>query len=190
MTRLILGSRIFQPLSEVMAESGDESFGTSAIARQAERLGATRRPLTASRRELLESIEGGGDVTLYVARDPATKQPTTGMQMLQRWLNEKGIPFTVVNSPFPGKVCAAITELAEAVAKAQNGDTRKRQMMVNRALERATTVTDLRDRYDEDLEEGFWYGLEDKALTDKWMAWLRIRDALDDALKAAEVVLA
>lgn len=189
---LILGSRTYAPLSDVDAESGPEhfTFGTSDVAVRAELAGARRKPLETTRKTLIEMARDGGDVVLFVARDPKTKQPTTGMSQIQTLLDAEGIPFRVISSPFPGSICEAITELRHAVdktCKALPGA--RKDMQMGKALEWSQIVTNEMLNYYNKLEESKDYDVGNPALDEKYIRWIRIYEALCDSLKDAERML-
>src|SRR4051812_40490186 len=115
-TILVLASRTYQPLSDVDAHLRGSvfAFGTTALAMRAERFGARRKPLETTRATLLDlATEPDTEIVLFVARDPDTKQPTEGMSQIQHLLSTKSIPFTVVSSPFPARICALLTEFQD-----------------------------------------------------------------------------
>jgi hypothetical protein len=133
-------------------------------------------------------------VVMFVARDPVTKQPTEGMAGIQRLLTEKRIPFAVVSSPFPGRICALLSEFAEKTDKARaaidtGGGTRKR-LLTEKVLELATKVIDERDGYAAKLEEGKDFRVGDPELDERYCGWVRVYCALCDALETAKELLA
>ncbi len=189
MTTLILGSRTYQPLSDVTATPGDIALGESDVARQAELLGAIRKHLEPSRKTLLE-LAPKSDVVLYVANDPRTKQPTTGMQQIMTSLLSRDIEFRRVDSPLPGSVCEMITNLRHAVdatVKALPGGRRDNAMA--KALSYSAIVVDERDKYVARLEEGWEYEVGNDELDAKYLRWLRTYECLCDSLKDAERML-
>ena len=191
---LILASRTYLPLADVerCVEPDSVTFGATAIALRAEMLGAKRLPLEATRKTLLEyAAMDGARVTLFVARDPVTKLPTEGMAGIQSLLNDRGIPFEVVSSPFPGRVCAALTELRERAEKAMAATTEgRRAHWIAKVLESSKAVTDMRDEFNEKLRDGMPFRAGDDELDEKWIRWLHTYEALCDGLKNAEGVLA
>jgi hypothetical protein len=189
---LILGSRSYAPLSDVDAESGPDhfTFGTSDVAVRAEMAGCRRKPLETTRKTLLEMARDGGDVVLFVARDPKTKQPTAGMSQIQTLLDAEGVPFRVVSSPFPGSICEMITELRHAVdktCKALPGA--RKDMQMGKALEWSAIVNEERSKYIDRLEESKNYEVGNEELDQKYIRWLRVYEALEDALKDATRML-
>ena len=197
MTVLMLGSRTYQPLSDVNAELADPgiqtvAFGVSPVALRAESLGARRKPLEANRATLLEmAAQPGAEVVLFVARDAVTKQPTEGMAGIQRLLADKHIPFRVVSSPLPGRVCEIITTLNAAVEKALAASANARRVaLTSRALAAATAATDARDEYERKLTDGMHLFPNDDAATAKWLRWEACYKALCDAITNAKAVLA
>lgn len=208
MNVVVLGSRIFQPLSAIDDELDLLPPGATVIgmgespvavrardAAGARGLTAVSKPLEASRRTLLDLAASGADVWLFVARDPATKQPTNGIAGIQHLLTEEGYPFRVVSSELPGRICQAITELHAATAKALalSPDpvlSRRLAIITERALAKAATVVDLRDEYRAKLEAANDYGVGDSALDDKYVRWLRAYEACCDALTEANAALA
>lgn len=189
---LILGSRTYAPLADVDAESGPEHFcfGTSDVALQAEKAGARRKPLETTRKTLLEMAKSGGDVILFVARDPKTKQPTQGMAQVQNILDAEGIPFRVVSSPYPGVICEMVCELRHAVdGTVKYPEGRRRDRMMEKAMEISEIVNDERGKYMDRLEESKDFRVGDDELDAKYIRWVRIYEELCDALKDAERML-
>jgi len=189
---LILGSRTYAPLIDVDAYAGPDhfTFGTSDVAVRAEMAGCRRKPLETTRKTLLDMANAGGDVILFVARDAATKQPTSGMAQMQVFLESHGVPFTVVSSPFPGTICEMTTELRHAVdktCKATPGARKDSQM--SKALEWSQIVTNEMLKYYDRLEESKDYDVGNPDLDEKYIRWVRIYEALCDALKDAERML-
>lgn len=193
--KLILGSRTYAPLSDVTeycnGKTDLSTFGNSYVAIGAEKAGARRRPLETTRKALLEMArEPGAEVVLFVARDPETKQPTSGMAGIQALLDTEGIPFTVVSSPFPGSLCEMIYNLREAVDRTvkQIPGARKDAAMA-RALGFSQVVTEKRNDLYEKLEESKDYEVGNEALDDKYIRWLKQYTAICDALIDAERML-
>ena len=191
---LILASRTYLPLADVerCVEPDSVTFGATAIALRAEMLGAKRLPLEATRKTLLEyAAMDGARVILFVARDPVTKLPTEGMAGIQSLLNDRGVPFEVVSSPFAGKVCASLTELRERVEKARGSATEPRRThWIGKVIEASADVVAERDRLLEKLKEGMPFRAGDDELDEKCIRWLHAYEALCDGLKNAEGVLA
>ncbi len=192
--KLILGSRTYEPLSDVDAEvDGEcESFGSTDAAMRAESLGARRRPLTVTRKELIESARmDGADVVLFVARDPVTKQPTEGMAGIQALLMSESIPFRVVSSPFPGSVSSAIAEYRHAqVARDKwSGDNPRRKRPAQKAATARAAVFALMQSYRSKLGAGFTFEPDNDELTDKWIRWLACYEALEDSLASDPTVV-
>lgn len=193
---LVLASRIFQPLDELDANTNGTvvAFGATPIALRAEAMGAKRKPLETTRATLLSmATEPDTEVVMFVARDPETKQPTEGMAGIQNLLANRGIPFRVVSSPFPARICALLTEFDERVAKAARavdgpGGVRRR-MLNEKVLALAKQVIDERDACQEKLEAGKDFMVGDAKMDMKWTTWLRIYQSLCDALENAKVVL-
>lgn len=191
---LILASRTYVPLSDVDTEVDSDSvaFGVSAIALRAESLGAKRLPLEATRKTLLEfAADGDNHVILFVARDPVTKMVTEGMAGIMRLLEDRGIEFRVVSSPFPGRVCSMLTELRERTEKALAAKTEARKTYwIERVLETSKAVVDARDEFAMKLAEGLPFGVGDDELDQRWIKWLKTYQALVDGLRSAQEVLA
>lgn len=191
---LILSSRTYLPLADVDADVQPNSiaFGATALVLRAESLSAKRFPLETTRKTLLElASDADNHVILFVARDPVTKLPTEGMAGIQALLTDRGIPFRVVSSPFPGRVCAMLTELRERTEKALAAKTEaRRTYWIEKVLEISKTVVDTRDEFALKLAEGLPFGVGDEKLDDKWLRWLRVYQALCDGLKSAQGVLA
>lgn len=205
---IVLGSRIYQPMSDVdervralPAGTLVLPFGSSDVALCAEStakdvgLQVVRKPLESTRRQLLDECRKGADVLMFVARDPETKQPTTGMADLQRLLKIEGIAYELVSSPFPGRICELITDLGQSVTKTLAvADTDRRQhrrriTLAERALKLATTIAAERDRYQRRLEETANDGVGDDDLDAKYIRWVRVYEALCDALDDATRIL-
>jgi hypothetical protein len=194
MTRipLILSSRTYRPLADVdaVAGPGAVAFGATPIALRAESLGATRKPLETTRKTLLElAARPETEVVMFVARDPATKQPTAGMAGIHALLADRGIPFRVVSSPFPGRVCALLTEFAARTERASAAADRRRVVLTQRVLDLAAAVVDERDAYAKKLAESHAFMVGDKRMDAKWLTWLRIYEELCDALESAKGLL-
>lgn len=204
MTTIILGSRIYQPLSDVDAEVAAlppdatvVGIGASPVAVRASAsatargLTASRKPLEANRRTLLELADAGADVWLFVARDPDTKQPTPGMAGIQLLLTQKGIPFRIVGSDLPGRVCRLLTELEASVAKAlQASQQPRRQLVLNqKALGIAARIVDERDDYDRKLAEALPFGVGDAELDARFQRMRKTYECLCDALEGAKRIL-
>lgn len=191
---LILSSRTYLPLIDVDAEVQPDSiaFGTTALVLRAESLGATRMPLETTRKTLLElASDANNHVILFVARDPVTKQPTAGMSGIQYLLTDRGIPFRVVSSPFPGRVCAMLTELRERTEKVLAAKTEARKTyLVKKVLDTSKTVVDIRDEFAMKLAEGFSFKPEGDELSTRWIKWLKTYEAIVDGLRSAQGVLA
>lgn len=190
---LILGSRTYCPLSDVDPASGPEHFcfGNSDVAIRAELAGARRRPLESTRKTLLEMAAAGGEVVLFVARDPKTKRVTEGMGQIQTLLTSNDIPFRVISSPFPGSICQMVTDLRNAVdatVKHPPGLNRRDAMMA-KALGHSQIVTDERAKYLDMLEEGKDFMVGDDDLDAKYIRWVRIYEALCDSLTDAKRML-
>lgn len=190
---LILGSRTYCPLSDVDKEvsEGDFSFGISDVAERAEKSGARRKPLETTRKTLIDMAKAGGDVVLFVARDPKTKQPTSGMSQIQTLLESEGIPFRVVSSPYPGSICEMVTELRHAVDKTVKAipGARKDTAMA-KALQWSGIVTEKRNEYLAKLEESKDFRVGDDELDERWIRWVNIYTELEDALEDAKRMLA
>lgn len=197
MTTLILGSRTYAPLYDVdnflkdVDNSLLYSFGVSDVALRAESMGAKRRPLETTRRTLLELVaEPNARVVLFCCRDSITKNVTAGMAGIQQLLNEKSIPFQVVSSPFPGRICELLTNLRHAVDKAVSASQEQRQIVLgDKALRIALTAIDERNRYEAMMEEGFSFSVGDLGLDDKWIRWCLIYESLCDGIDDAQRVL-
>ena len=117
------------------------------------------------------------------------------LSVLRRWIgfstSDRGIPFEVVSSPFPGRVCAALTELRERAEKARAATTEgRRAHWIAKVLESSKAVTDMRDEFGEKLRDGMPFRSGDDELDEKWIRWLHTYEALCDGLKDAEGVLA
>ena len=190
---LVLASRTYQPVTDVDAvvSRSTVAFGAMPVALRAESLGATRRALETTRATLLAlAAEPDTEVVMFVARDEKTKQVTPGMAGIQHLLSDRGIPFRVVSSPFPSRVCTLISELDERVAKAIKAiPGPRRVMMTQRALAVAAQLVDERDAYAAKLDAGKNFMVGDPDMDAKWTAWLRVSMAICDALGRAEVVL-
>lgn len=189
---LILGSRTYAPLSDVDKEvsEGDFSFGISDVAERAEKAGARRKPLETTRKTLIEMAKAGGDVVLFVARDPKTKQPTTGMALLQTQLDAEGIPFRVISSPYPGAICEMVTSLRKSVdlvEKWPHGARRDNAM--SKALQWSQIVTDEKNKYLGRLEESKDFRVGDDELDAKYIRWLRVYEELENSLRDATRML-
>lgn len=195
MSVLVLGSRTFAPLEAVDRELEDQSsiysFGVSDVAIRAEELGARRKPLETTRTTLLNmAAEPDAAVWLFVARDAETKQPTAGMSQVQHVLTEKQIEFRVISSPLPGIVCELITNLRHAVDKTMRALPGARQdNAMGKALGHAMLVLEKKDEYERKMEQGFHYEVGNLELDDRFIRWVRIYEALCDALKDAERML-
>jgi hypothetical protein len=196
-TTLVLASRTYQPLSDLDAHLRGNlvAFGTTALAKRAEKFGARIKPLETTRATLLDlATEPDTEIVLFVARDPDTKQPTEGMSQIQHLLSTKSIPFTVVSSPFPARICSLLTEFNEKVEKAlstvDSAGGRRKLVLTQRVLELAAQVGDARDEYAVKLDEGKDFGVGDEALDAKWATWLRVYESLCDALERAKALLA
>ena len=195
MSVIILGSRIYCPLSDVDAEMAGEtgavSFGASPVALRAESLGARRRPLEINRATLLAMAAlPDAEVILFVAHDAVTNRPTAGIAGIQRLLTERGIPFRVVSSPLTGKVCATITTLHHECEKARAVSTESRRvLLVERALKTATAAVAERDRFEAKLAAGMGLFMDDEAATARWLRWLRCYCALHDEIEEVRSIL-
>lgn len=190
---LILGSRTYAPLSDVDKEvsDGDFSFGISDVAERAEKAGARRKPLETTRKTLLELAKAGGDVVLFVARDPKTKQPTSGMASLQLLLEREDIPFRIISSPFPGSICSMVTELRHSVdATVKWPAGARKDAAMAKALQWAGIVTDKRNEYATKLEESKDFEVGNDELDERWVRWVNIYTELEDALEDAKRMLA
>ena len=190
---LVLASRTYQPVTDVDAvvSRSTVAFGAMPVALRAESLGAVRRPLETTRATLLAlAAEPDTEVVMFVARDPTTKMPTEGIAGIQNLLANRGIPFRVVSSPFPSRVCALITEFSgrtERAKKALPGY--RQQMMTQKVLELAAKVVDERDSYASKLEAGKSFMVGDPAMDAKYGNWIRIYTNLCDALEQAKCLL-
>lgn len=199
MTLLILGSRTFQPLDlvddligpAVLGSGGAISFGNSAVSLRAESLGAKRVALETTRSTLLElAADPENQVVLFVARDPITGSPTEGMSGIQRLLSGRPIPFQVISSPFPGAVCQMLTDLRGAVDKAvASAAGPRREHAMSKALACSAIVVDERAKYLNRLKEGWGFDVGNEALDQKFGRWVRVYEALEDALDDARRVL-
>lgn len=204
MTVAVLGSRIYQPVTDVDAAIADLppdatvcGIGEAPVAvrasdaAKARGLTAGRKPLESSRRTLLELAEAGADVLLFVARDPETKQPTSGVAGIQLLLTEKGVPFRVVSCDLPGRICQLITDLDAAVEKAlATVQQPRRQIVLNqRALSLAARVADERDAYDRKLTEAFPFRLGDAEMDARYLRMLKSYESLCVALESAKRIL-
>lgn len=204
MNVVMLGSRIYQPLTDVdtavaaLPETASvTAIGSSDVALRAESAGTARglvtvrRPLETTRRTLLElAAQPNTNIVLFVARDPETRQPTEGMAGIQALLIDRGFTFSLVSSELPGKVCQLISELRTQTAKALATVQGRRQLVIaERALKVASAVVDERDRYEQKLEEGMPFRVGDPELDAKWISWERTYRALCDALTEAKALL-
>ena len=109
---------------------------------------------------------------------------------IQHLLSDRGIPFRVVSSPFPSRVCTLISELDERVAKAVKAiPGPRRVMMTQKALAVAAQLVDERDAYAAKLDAGKDFMVGDDAMDAKWTAWARVYVAVCDALRRSEAVL-
>ena len=194
-THLILGSRTYAPLRDVAEYCAGKTdlftFGVSHVALEAETAGARRKALESTRKTLLEMAHiPDTEIVLFVARDAATKLPTSGMADMQTLLNSEGIPFTVISSPFPGSLCEMIYNLREAVDRTvkQIPGARKDAAM-SRALGFAQVVTDKRNDLMAKLEESKDYEVGIDDLDDRYIRWLKQYETCCDALRDAERML-
>lgn len=203
-TTVMLGSRIYQPIGDVDRElaaltDGDQvlGMGSSPVARRAADVAKARgldgRNVTMDNRRdtlLAAAREPNAIIALFICRDPDTKQPTEGISQIVNLLESHGIAFRRVESPLPGRVCKAITDLLDAVTKA-NDTTHdgRRRVIVSRALKLATAVIDLRDSYETKMEIGFRDELDNDASTEKWLVWEQAYRACSDALTTARSIL-
>lgn len=191
--KLIIGSRTYEPLSDVDGEviGPCESFGNTDVALRAESLGARRRPLTVTRKELIEAARvDENEVVMFVARDPVTKQPTEGMAGIQALFIAESIPFRVVSSPFPGTVSSAIADYRHAMVARDKwpADSPRRRHPAQKAATARVTVFALMQSYRRKLDAGFTFGADNDELTDKWIRWLACYTALEDSLASDSTV--
>lgn len=200
----VFGSRIFQPLTDVDTAIADLPSDATVIgigespvavraydAARARGLTAARKLLESSRRTLLELAEAGADVWIFVARDPETKQPTSGVAGIQLLLTEKGIPFRIVSCDLPGRICQLITDLDAAAAKAlATVQQPRRQLVLNqRALSIAARVVDERDAYDRKLTEAFPFGSGEEELDGRYRRMLKTYETCCLSLENAKRIL-
>lgn len=204
MRTVILGSRIYQPLTDIDAairelppDATVTACGASPVCERAV-LAATSFGLEArhvtldTQRATLLDAASRPDATvwLFVAIDPSTKQPTSGISAIETLLRDRGVAPRVFRSPLPGRVCDAITRAQEAAARAhaakQEG---RRRVSVNRALAAAQGLVSLRDEYAGRMDAGWSIGVGDEAMDARWVGWERAYRACCDALRQTEGVL-
>lgn len=202
---IVLGSRIYQPLTDIDRELAGlpsdaivTAFGTSPVCERAvlaaTSIGIEARnvALSSHRRELIEAAKRPSAVVLlFVAPDPDGSGTTEGMTQIGHLLAANDIAPRLVSSPLTGAVCAAITTLDEAVDRAITTiQERRRVVLVQRALDLATKTIAIRDRYEDRLARGLHLLIEDEAATERWLRWERCYRALSDAIEDARRVFA
>ena len=192
----ILGSRTYQPLTEIdralralPPDATVTAFGSSPVCARvvlaATSLGLDARQvtLTGDRRELRDAAARGASVWLFVATDPATRRPTTGIGGVMTLLDAQGVAYRRFDAPLPGRVCEALSRVHEAVervrAAKQEG---RRRAAFTRALAAAQGLVALRDEFARRLEDGLWIGSGDAELDDRWLGWERTYRACCDGL--------
>lgn len=204
MNILILGSRIYQPLTDIDRElqslppdSTVTAFGSSDVCARAviaaTSLGFDARNVTLepSRASLIAAAKHPGtQVWLFVAVDPATKQITQGMSQVTDLLSGESIVVRQIAAPVPGRVCEQVTKLRQAVDKALTiPQPTRRGAMVTRTLRIVTETLTLRDEYEAKLEQGKNLMVGDEASDAKWSQWLRSYEVMTDATEDAKAVL-
>lgn len=200
----ILGSRIYAPITDIdrelqqlPAETVITAFGESDVCKRAVLAGtslgleARNVTLSSSRRELVEAAkQPDAHVLLFVAKDPLTKVPTEGMAGISSFLASQRISYRQVDSPLPGRVCALVTKLRQAVDRALATQQEHRKIVItNRALKIATEVVDERDRYQAKLEAGMHLMPDDEQATNRWLMWLSSYEELCRAIEDARSLL-
>jgi hypothetical protein len=204
MNVVILGSRIYQPLTDIDAalrelppDATVTACGMAPVCARAV-LAATARglptrhvTLSPDRHEVIELARRGAAVWLFQATDPATKQPAEGTAGIEALLRSRGIAPRLIVSPLPGRVCVALSRVQGAaervVAANQEG---RRRVAVRRALEDAQGLVALREEYAGRLEAGMEIGVGDDALDERWIGWERAYRACCDGLRDVGRVLA
>lgn len=200
---MILGSRIYQPLTDIDAairelppDATVTACGASPVCVRANlaatSLGLESRHVTLSpdRREVLQPARAGASVWLFQAVDPATKQITEGIAQIEAFLRAQGIVPRVFRSRLPGKSCDAITRVLEAAERVRDAKQEgRRRVATVRALKTATVAAAMRDEYERRLTEGMPIGVGDEAFDGKWLTWLAAYERLSDALGDVELVL-
>lgn len=201
---LILGSRIFAPivmvdheLRSLPPDATITAFGSSDVCARAviacTSIGFDARNVTLepSRASLIAAAKApGGQVWLFVATDPRTKQITEGMSQIAALLSAEGITARQILSPLPGRVCEQVTKLRQSVDKTiAISQPVRRGALVTRTLKIVTETLTLRDEYEAKLESGMSLMLEDDTATDRWLGWLRSYEAITDATEDAKSVL-
>lgn len=199
----ILGSRTYQPLGDVDAAlralppgATVTAFGSSPVCARAvlaaTSLGLAARNVTlgGDRRELLAAAQSGAAVWLFVATDPATKQPTEGIAGIMRLLDAHGIPYRRIDAPLPARVCATVSRVQTAAerVRAARGEGRRR-VALTRALSEARSLVALRDEFEDRLTDGMAIGVSDPVYDDRWLGWERAYRACCDGLAEVEDVL-
>lgn len=202
---IVLGSRIYEPLSDVddairalPSDATVTAFGSADICKRAV-LAAESRGLSArnvvlspSRRELVEAArQPGAKVVLFVAMDPSTRRPTVGITQVADYLASQGIATSRVASPLPGRVCELMTRQRQAIDRAIElaGLPARRRHFVMKGLALTTELVNERDRYERKLEAGFRLQADDDAATAKWCRWLVTYQQLCTAIEDARLVL-
>ena len=203
MNIVILGSRIFQPLSDIDAAIRElppdaivTACGASPVCVRAvlaaTSLGLEARHVTLSpdRREALEPARAGATVWLFQAIDPATKQVTEGIAQIEAFLRAQGVTPRVFHSPLPGKACDAISRVLDAAERVREAkqDGRRRVATV-RAMKAAQGLVALRDNYADRMEQGADYYVGTAEYDERWLTWERAYRACCDALGDVELVL-
>lgn len=206
MNLIVLGSRIFEPISlvdaEISALPADATvtgFGSADVCKRAVKaaesrgLDARNVVLSQSRRELIEAARlDGAAIVIFTAIDPVTKHITQGTQQLIDFLAAADVQARQVASPLPGKVCALMTKQRQSVDRAIESRhlLHRRRYFIAKALEATTALLNARDGYERKLEAGMWVQADDEAATEKWLRWLVIYEQLSKAIEDARAVLA
>lgn len=203
MNVVILGSRIYQPLTDIDAALRELPPDTTVIAcgaspvctravLAATSFGLEARHVTLSpdRREALEPARAGAAVWLFQAIDPATKQVTEGIAQIEAFLRSQGVTPRVFRSPLPGKACDAISRVLDAAERVREakGDGRRRVATV-RAMKVAQGAAALREDYERRLTEGMPIDVGHEPFDTKWLTWLASYELISDALGDVEQVL-
>ena len=204
MNLIVLGSRIYAPLSDVdvgiaalppgstvIAYGSSDVCKRSVVAAQSAGIEARNATLSNSRRELIEAAtQPDAHVLLFVARDPATKAITEGIVNIAALLEKNNVQPRIVESPLPGRICHLMTKQRQAIdAALEAAQKERRVILTQRALKANTELLNARDEYAQRLAQGLWLQVDDEAATDKWMRWEFIYRMICNAIEDARALL-
>lgn len=205
-TLIILGSRVFVPLKlvdrEIRRRKDDigevVAVGVAPVAERAmvaaEKFGVSSRQrhnLAPDRAELVQlATAPNTTVLVFVARDPATKEPTEGTGHLIALLRSHGVEPELIETYVPPLLCQALADLHEGVLTVKsNVHESRRKAMATRALKRLQDIEAASAQLTQVLERTAQDGVGNDEQDAAWIRKLKVYEAIQDGLQEAMAVL-